>query len=516
MARSFNGSTDRIDFANPFDFQGQPLTISVWVNPQTYGNTGYATTIHPSGDTTYGHGLRFNTSNSYGFFRGSNGGNDKYRAGTTSWLINTWYSFIVTDPGTTFGDYTEINIYRNGTNDNGSGQNGTVAEKATGGSLSNGGRIYADDRNISAYLAEIAWWNRVLSADEISALAAGYSPLFFPNGLKSYVPLIRPALDRLTGSSGTLDGTSVVDHPPVIYPAPPPQLHIEYTAGGATLTVADASVTTQVDAPSLTQVHNIIVADASVTTQSDAPSLTQLHNLTVSDAFVTTQVDNVVVVQAHVLTVNDANVTTQSDNIDLTQVHNIIVQNAFSTTQSDNVVLVQVHNLTVADAFVTTQIDAVVVDTGALTLVVQDASVDTQVDILALTQVHNISVNDAFVTTQVDAPVLVQLHILGVDDASVIVQVDAITGMTQEHNLQVGDAFVLTQADVLSLTQVHNLSVNDAFVLPVVDTTTVGAAAIAASVYLSLFDRDKSWSLIDRNLTVKLYDRDKNWSLEDI
>ena len=95
-----------------------------------------------------------------------------------------------------------------------------------------GGRNYDDARNFGGYLAEVGMWSRVLSADERAALAAGYSPLFFPIGLRHYAPLIRDPVDRVTGAAGTLDGTAVVDHPRIIYPAGVQHIFAATAAGG--------------------------------------------------------------------------------------------------------------------------------------------------------------------------------------------------------------------------------------------------------------------------------------------
>ena len=66
----------------------------------------------------------------------------------------------------------------------------------------------------------MAWWNRVLSAGEIAALAAGVSPMFSPVDMVLYTPMIRETTDYIGGTAGTLDGTSVAVHQRVIYTNP--------------------------------------------------------------------------------------------------------------------------------------------------------------------------------------------------------------------------------------------------------------------------------------------------------
>ncbi len=68
-------------------------------------------------------------------------------------------------------------------------------------------------------VAELGVWSCIAPAGMIAALAAGYSPLFFSDNRQAYIPVVRDNLERLTGTDGTLDGTTVSVHPPVIYPS---------------------------------------------------------------------------------------------------------------------------------------------------------------------------------------------------------------------------------------------------------------------------------------------------------
>jgi len=77
-------------------------------------------------------------------------------------------------------------------------------------------------------IADAAAYSTSLTADEIAALAAGYSPLFIqPDKLVGYWPLggiSYPAdyADVSQGNDLTATGSpSIVDHPPIIYPTSP-------------------------------------------------------------------------------------------------------------------------------------------------------------------------------------------------------------------------------------------------------------------------------------------------------
>lgn len=67
-------------------------------------------------------------------------------------------------------------------------------------------------------IAEFAIWNRILTAAEAAILGKGYSPLFIPNGLVFYAPLIRNVPDLKGGGSGTVTNAAVFAHPRIIYP----------------------------------------------------------------------------------------------------------------------------------------------------------------------------------------------------------------------------------------------------------------------------------------------------------
>ena len=78
------------------------------------------------------------------------------------------------------------------------------------------------DGDFDGRIFEVGIWGRVLSDAEISALAKGYSPAFFPNGLLLYLPLVRDVYDALGGKAVTDNGTTFFDHPRgIIYPTVP-------------------------------------------------------------------------------------------------------------------------------------------------------------------------------------------------------------------------------------------------------------------------------------------------------
>lgn len=213
MARDFNGTTDRIDYASAFDMTGQAITISCWAwfDAFTPAANKYLFNSAISGG---GAGVVFQQQGAndgmLSFFR--DGTTFLNRISTSSVVATTaWYHLCVTHDGV-FTTSSSIHIYRNGTEVSYlSGQNGATETTANSG-FSIGGRTSDDLRNHDGRIAEMGIWNRVISAGEIRALSRGLKPNHFPYLLKFYAPLIRDPND-VRGLTATLDGTTVIAHP---------------------------------------------------------------------------------------------------------------------------------------------------------------------------------------------------------------------------------------------------------------------------------------------------------------
>lgn len=92
----------------------------------------------------------------------------------------------------------------------------TVGANTFIGKHGNGGT----NNDMDGDIAELAVWNRVLSDDEVAILGADrFSPAFIPNGLIFYLPMIRDIKDLKAATSLTINGTTVSDHPRIIYPS---------------------------------------------------------------------------------------------------------------------------------------------------------------------------------------------------------------------------------------------------------------------------------------------------------
>jgi hypothetical protein len=222
MAIDFNGTTDRIDIANSFDWAAQAQTWAAWtwwdnidatseyLFADNNGANDTATMLffRLGGDSSIQHTIV--TSGTSQVTRTTVGG-----GAVTS---GSWIHFALTWNGAVGAAATDTVIYKNGAvlGVDAVSVNGTGTPTALTGINSLGGRSFDDLRNLDGRLAEVGRWNRVLSAAEVAALAKGYVPKCFLPGLKFYMPLVRSVYNVCSGGAVTLDGTSVIAHPPLI------------------------------------------------------------------------------------------------------------------------------------------------------------------------------------------------------------------------------------------------------------------------------------------------------------
>jgi len=250
MARDFDGSTDRIDYANIMNWTEQAQTISMWVYLDDIASTQYLLTDQITGDGDLGGCfIRLADPGYIGFWQPMVGGWHWRDSDDDTFSANAWFHLLITWDGSILAA-TGIHIYLN--NSEVSYQTTTIGTQealAGTGSHALGGRIFDDAANLDGRLAAIGRWNRVLSAGEIAALAVGYSPLFFLNSLKWAPDLIRGVNDPISGKTGTLDGTTVIAHPRIIRPA------ISYYS--ITISAAEGRVTKNTRAFPLGETHGM-------------------------------------------------------------------------------------------------------------------------------------------------------------------------------------------------------------------------------------------------------------------
>jgi len=229
-SRDFNGTTDRIDWANFYSSAGVPISISAWIYSDGVADTNsdYICQIQNTGDAAYGTVFYTRTTiagqcRQIGFT--ANGATDILRISNEfADIVGSCHHVLVTFDGT-FTDATKIHIYLDNTELTYAVSTNGVTEDAHAGKFCIGGRTYDDARNFDGKIAQVGVWNRVLTAGEIADLAAGYAPdlaaasdlLFYFKGNTSSLVATPPS----GGSTGTADGTTSVtgvgNGPSIVY-----------------------------------------------------------------------------------------------------------------------------------------------------------------------------------------------------------------------------------------------------------------------------------------------------------
>jgi hypothetical protein len=221
MARGFgathgSGSTDKIQSA--LTSHATQRTYAVW----TYragsggGNLGRIFAKRTGAEAQVEE-LLFNSSiTSIQFLRVFSGGTGTWDKAAPA--TNEWHHIIVTyDSG---ADTNNPEFYYDGSIETPTESSAPVTTANTNtAAYVIGNRGNDNARNWDGRLAEFAIWDRILTLPEIEAVGMqGYSPLFFPNSLTEYIPMVRANGSRRLAIP-TITGTAVQPHPKVIYPS---------------------------------------------------------------------------------------------------------------------------------------------------------------------------------------------------------------------------------------------------------------------------------------------------------
>jgi hypothetical protein len=216
MARSFNGSSDRILVGIKSALQPTNVSVAAWFNPTATTDGQTVIGYDKSAGQSYMLGIGVVTAGN-AVFLSFNGGWYSAHGLVSLLAAGAWNHMIGTYDGTT------MRLYVNGTVTGttaalpsidytmGAGEGLTIGYYGNNGTPAN---YYTGD------VAECAVWDAALSQGEISALARGYSPkLIRPAAILEYLPLwgrTSPELGIVNGFTGALNGTGNVAHPRVI------------------------------------------------------------------------------------------------------------------------------------------------------------------------------------------------------------------------------------------------------------------------------------------------------------
>ena len=218
MGRSFNGSSDRIDYGNIKATSGaQTFSCWIWSDNTTVGDERFFCQ-HILGDGGYAILNQFVANNRIEFVGGTSGLTLKSYTDNGAFPSGEWFHYLYTWDGSLTA--ANVHQYINNVEASYSSQdNGSGTMDAPAGSWSFG--YIPADANLDGDLAAVGWWDRVLTADERAALAKGFSPLCIPRNLKFGPDLVEHQRDPISGEVGVLDGTAFAWHPHILQPARP-------------------------------------------------------------------------------------------------------------------------------------------------------------------------------------------------------------------------------------------------------------------------------------------------------
>ena len=218
MARNFPGIGNFLDAGNPaaLDITGSAITVAAWVKiasataekkviakwSDSAGAFSYLLSVAGAGDDN----AQFVVNT------GSNG----VATGATSLSVGVWHLIVGTYDG------VAVRVYLDGVEDDNTAHTGNINSTTAPVRIGVGSGA-TSEQPMDGDIAHVPIRNVALTADEVASLyadeVAAVSPLRLPRGLVSYAPLNgqSPEADVIGNFDWTVNGTTVVEEPPIPY-----------------------------------------------------------------------------------------------------------------------------------------------------------------------------------------------------------------------------------------------------------------------------------------------------------
>lgn len=312
-------STDKI--TGPTEGIGAGFSFHVWTNRNGEGAGSLGRILAREGTLPFVL-CNNNDAANYRFFIGA--------GAATNWLwsrpaANVWAPIgISADTSSLANDPT---IYQAGaklTIGSGLTQSGPNSSWPIGSNTWYFGNNPDGTRNWDGSLAEIAWWNAILTDEEFFALQKGISPdQIRPEALQHYLPMVRSGATDKLGAPAAVTGTAAQDHPRMILPHRRHTGNLTMVSGGQNLTGFGSTQTNITGAPAIVQAHTLVSA---VSTQGNSSATDAIVPATVHDlaGLASIQVNTsgaAVMDQTHALVISTSMQVNASTAIAITQVH---------------------------------------------------------------------------------------------------------------------------------------------------------------------------------------------------
>lgn len=231
MARDFNGTDQYLLVSDPasgvLDFGVSSFSISALIKPDNYTNAeACILRKDPDGATRGLYLFRVKqTTGQLEFTYGNTGTTLVSVTGATAVGTSAFaHACAVRDVSGGGNGYVYLNGVQDGTAAGVGGNVNNGNQLSIGGFFRDGGSPQLAAGPYDGKIAELGIWNYALPDSIRAALAKGFSPLFFRQGLVFYSPLVgrnSPESDSMNGNNAVITGATVADHPRIIYPTGP-------------------------------------------------------------------------------------------------------------------------------------------------------------------------------------------------------------------------------------------------------------------------------------------------------
>ncbi len=209
MARNFvSGNPDNIDHGNPsvLDLTGDEIALSLWARTSTSGAEQKIFSKWMSGQFSYLISILSGGNAQFVINDGSNA----LAIGSTDVTDGEWHHVVGTYDGAL------VNLYIDGVEEDSTANTGALNSSTSSVILGTGSG--GTEQPYNGDLGHAAIWNVGLSASEAASLAASVSPLRIRrDSIVFYAPFNgqSPEADVIGGNTGTVNGTTVTEEPPI-------------------------------------------------------------------------------------------------------------------------------------------------------------------------------------------------------------------------------------------------------------------------------------------------------------
>ena len=213
MSRDFEASSnDFIEVGDvpALDITGDEITVSVWVRRESTGAEQKVVAKWADAGGQFQYLLTINASGVPLFVVNTSG--NATATATTSLTVGVWFHLVATYDG------SDVRIYVNGVEEDSTPDTGNMADTTAPFRIGAGSGGAGTEDPYDGEIGHCAVWDVGISAGEIASLATGISPLKIRRGsLVYYAPLNgqSPEADVIAGNTGTVNGTTVTEEPPI-------------------------------------------------------------------------------------------------------------------------------------------------------------------------------------------------------------------------------------------------------------------------------------------------------------